>query len=188
MLQRIFSLLITLTLSASIYADNFTGSVFLKHQKFNDLTTNGSLEFSDLTITGKFVSHGSVIGTKLTCNHFSNSGSLQVKDFKASHGIVEGALYGEHIVVLENLKISGECDVSKSKFGTIEINSDTATFEDSEIANIIVKFANKSQKIILKGKTIVAGNIIFESGYGKIYLSSKTKIIGKVKGAELIKQ
>lgn len=176
-----------LLLSHNIYAYQVSGSNNLQHKKFNNLTSKGYLQFSDLHITGNFTSHGSAVGEKLKCNNFVVSGSIKASDLTASFGSVKGAISAHNLNISGDLKLSGEIYITKSILGNVEITSNAATFKDSKIHNIMVKNNNnKEQKITLANKTIISGDVTFESGNGKIYLDNSSKIEGKITGATIV--
>lgn len=77
----------------------------------------------------------------------------------------------------------------KSTFHNITITSDQVTLEDSKIKDIVVeKSDDRKQVLHLKGKTIVEGNITFESGKGTVKQGSEVKIQGEIKGATVEKE
>ncbi len=47
--------------SNNIYAEHVTGASNLDHRKFDNLTSDGYLQFFDLNVEGEFISHGAVI-------------------------------------------------------------------------------------------------------------------------------
>ena len=85
--------------------------------------------------------------------------------------------------------IIGPLTAEKSTFQNLIITADKIILEDSKIKDIVVKKnEDKKQVLDLKGKTIVAGNITFESGKGVVKQGPEVKIQGEIKGATVEKE
>lgn len=123
--------------------------------------------FDSLTITGPFVAKN------VTCSKLEVTGPVDVTDLQISGATT----------------IIGPLRAVKSTFQNITITSDQVTLEDSKTKDIVVeKNEDKKQVLHLKGKTIVEGNITFESGKGTIKQGAEVKIQGEIKGATVEKE
>jgi hypothetical protein len=146
----------------------------MKNITMDNLTVNGSLNFFNLTIKDKLQVNGSAGGKTLICNTIKINGSLN----------------GENITINGEAKINGGLSVLNSSLQDIKISSNNIVLNNSKANNIIINKQsdkNKVQKLLLKGKTIIYGNIIFESNNGEIYLDSAAEINGKITGGNIIK-
>ena len=100
---------------------------------------------------------------------------------------LNGSLKGTKINVYGNTKVGGNLEVCESSFKDIETSSWQCILTNSKAKNIFVKKTkDESQKIYLKGKTIIEGNIIFESGNGEVIFSEDARVEGKVQGASIV--
>ncbi|MBX9786976.1 MAG: hypothetical protein K2Y08_06530 [Alphaproteobacteria bacterium] len=123
--------------------------------------------FDSLIITGPFVAKN------VTCSKLEATGPVDVTALQVSGATT----------------IIGPLKAKKSAFQNLTITSDKVILEDSKTKDIVMKKnKDKKQVIDLKGKTIVEGNIIFESGKGVVEQGSDVKIQGEVKGATVEKK
>ncbi len=149
------------------------GSVVLNNVKFESLRINGSLDFKDLVIEKKISINGSANGNNLKCQEFTINGSLNAN----------------YIDISGKTKISGDLTVSDGNFGDIEISSDEINLTSSKVKNIFVKkIRSRTQILELNKKTIIFGDVIFESGNGEIILNDGSEIHGSIKGAVVVKK
>lgn len=155
------------------------GSAELDDMNFKSLVVDGSLKFSNLIIEEELLVNGSVNGKKLKCKKFKINGSFNGKDIEAKDGSVSGSLEGANINVLGETKIFGSMSVSDGNFGNIEINGKKSDLTNSKARSIFFKKEEaETQKLELNKKTIISGDVTFESGEGKIYLNSGSEIHG----------
>ncbi|WP_010302931.1 hypothetical protein [Candidatus Odyssella thessalonicensis] len=181
------------------------GSSQLKDMTYDTLTVYGALDFTNLIIQQELKVDGSAHGKNLKCQEFKINGSLAVDQLEAHQGLVSGSLTGHNISILKDLsvegslagdritvlgrtKIAGNLSVIGGDFTDIDIEGDASDLTDSRAANIhFKKVITDTQKLYLRGKTIVSGDIVFESGKGEIYLGTDAVIKGQVKGATIKK-
>jgi hypothetical protein len=159
--------------SSFVFANEnvINGSVNLNKVKFESLTINGNLNFKDLVIEKNISINGSANGNNLKCKEININGSLN----------------GKYIDISGKTNISGGLSVSDGNFGDIEIASDEINLTNSKAKNIFVKETrSKTQLLKLKKKTIISGDVIFESGIGEIILTDGSEIHGNIKGAVVV--
>lgn len=168
------------------------GPAKLEKVKFKKLNIHGTLEFNNLEvdgdalITGPIINGyngrfgllkviGSVKGRLINCNFFTIVGSLDVSD----------------LTVKEDIYIVGTAKIDNSYLKNLEVASDEIILNNVEVKDIVIEknnplnhTANKQKQVLyLKGKTIVRGNISFQSRKGVIFIDKNATIIGKVNGA-----
>lgn len=179
------------------------GNAKLEKASYESLTIAGELDFNNLTIEKNLTVSSSANGNSLKCNKFIVNGSFTGKNIQAQNGevngalscneasidndlIVNGSLSGKGIKVSGKTKVDGNLDASKSCFSNIETAAFRVTLKNSKAMNIFVKKTkHESQRIYLEGKTIIEGNITFESGNGKVFISKETKVVGDIQGATI---
>jgi hypothetical protein len=135
-------------------------------------------EFRDVVI------HGPFEGTKISAVNFHVNGPVAIEDFK----------------ITGNVTINGPLKAKVGSFKDINTVNTPVALYDVTVHNIYVKKdstmnkddnANndgyaKNYEIKLAGKTIVYGNITFESGDGIVYIRDKTaQFKGKVIGGKI---
>ena len=182
------------------------GNARLEKLSYDSLTIAGALDFNNLTIEKTLTVEGSANGNSLKCNKFIVNSSFTGKNIQAQNGEVNGTLVCDTVTIDEDLtvngslsgkkikvsgktKVDGNLDASKSSFSDIEVATTyRITLTSSKAKNIFVKKSKyESQRIYLEGRTIIEGNIIFESGNGKVLVSRKAKIMGEVQGASVVR-
>lgn len=169
--------------------NTINGNARLYDITFESLRINGSLKFRNLSVKEKLYVNGSAVGKKLKCKRLKINGSFNGINIEATEGSVNGSLKGSNITIPEKVKISGKMLATNSNFGDIEIKGNEIKLTNSKTKNILVKKTGITpQKLELKKKSIVSGNVVFEAGNGQIYLSGGSKIQGIVKGATIVKK
>lgn len=179
---------------------NINGPSTLHAIKADTLTVNGSLNFIQLSVKGKTeisgpcsgvdgefadaVIHGPFEGTKINSESLHVDGPTALEDFK-----IKG-----------NVKINGPLKAKVGSFKNIDSVQTPVALYDVKVNNINVpkdsrmnKDDNadndgyaKNNEIKLAGKTIVSGDITFESGNGIVFIRDKTaQFKGKVIGGKI---
>jgi hypothetical protein len=201
---------ILILLNSMLNAQVVTGNAKLEKASHESLTVAGSLEFDKLTIEQTLSVSGSAKGNSLKCNVLNVNGSFKGENIQAKNGevngkmsckeltigedlIVKGRLSGQKIKVSGKTSVDGNIVASESSFGDIELgttgNKDTyeIVLLDSKAKNILFKQTkSESQRIYLEGKTIIEGDITFESNNGKVIFSMEAKVKGKIHGATIV--
>lgn len=148
------------------------GNAEFKNSKFQSLTVNGKLNFKDLTVSGLVKINGTANGKNIECDRLIVYGNLEGYKIKVN---------GESILV-------GYFNVYDSVFKELNVHSGKISLTNTSTNNIVIKtLKNKiKQQLILKGQTIVNGDVIFESGSGEVLLDSQAKITGQIIGSKVI--
>jgi len=179
---------------------NINGPSTLHAIKADSLAVKGPLDFIKLKIKGKteisgpcrgedgefgdVVIHGPFEGTKIIAESLHVDGTVALEDFK-----IKG-----------NVSINGPLKAKVGSFQDINTVNTPVALYDVSVNNINVKkdsgkISNdpvnnegygKNNEIKLAGKTIVSGNITFESGDGVVFIRDKTaQFKGKIIGGKI---
>ncbi len=179
---------------------NINGPATLHAIKADSLTVNGPVDFIKLKIKGKtevsgpfsgvdgefadVVIHGPFDGTKISAESLHVNGPVALEDFE-----IKG-----------NVSINGPLKAKVGSFKDINTVNTPVALYDVSVNNIHVKkdsgkISNdpvnnegygKNNEIKLAGKTIVSGNITFESGDGVVFIRDKTaQFKGKIIGGKI---
>ena len=167
----------------------FVGPTTLKEIKAESLSVIGPLEFHDLKVAketkitgpvlesdkgifGPLTVIGPVSAKEIQCAQLDVTGPVTLTDFKVS---------GATIII-------GPLTATQGTFQDLTLSADLLPIilQDVETKNILIKMNKiheQVQTLRLKGKTIVKGDITFESGEGIIEKDKGAQIHGKVIGA-----
>lgn len=136
---------------------NIFGGANIQDSKLNDkITIKGNLEFNSstaekpLTIYGNLISKNSTFKDKIIVNIKENFAFINNSFFKFIFSFFPAP------------------------------TSYKLTFEDSYIKDIEINNNNCEVEVILQGKTIVNGDIIFKNGTGKVHVYDEAKVLGKI--------
>lgn len=190
-------------LSNTIVTENtkIVGSLAAKNSNLNQLNVTGPFSFNNVTVTGKTFVTGPVSNDgKGMFQDVHVSGNFNIDNVECSNLKVTGRVDAAQLTVRGNTNITGAAIVKNSSLQDLTITTEESTFKDSTIKNITVGANNagaswfgstseqKEQTLILDGSTVVAGNITFEAGNGKVIIkNAQVKINGTVQGAVIVK-
>lgn len=183
-----------------VEAETFTGSTSLKSKTYEQLTlygpsdlqdikatslsVEGPLTFQKLEISGKASVNGPVKGDEGKFDQLVIRGPFEAKNIKGRTLDTWGPVSLTDANITGNVKITGPLKAKRSQFKDIAV-AGSSSLEDVSVDNITF---NKDKTLTLSGKTIVSGNITFESGNGEVIVKGDNVIIkGQIKGGELKK-
>lgn len=149
------------------------GSVTCGKGTINNLSANGMVSVNGTTIDGPTIING-----MLTADD---------ANFRSLH--INGSVSLIQCTVSTEADIKGTLNASSSKFeSTLDIYSSSIRLINSKINNHLQVHHtdNQKQEIFLDNNSEVVGNIIFDDGNGKVYVSGGSSIGGKVIGGEVI--
>lgn len=166
------------------------GEADLTNIKTNSITIGGSLVFnhvdaSDVNIAGS-VKEGS---SYLICKDLNVGGSIIAKNIKCANINVFGAAKLENIDVSDNISIAGRLELKKAKLKNLDAATSEIYLEDvtaNDITIDTIPLSSDTQKLYLKGSSIISGSIKFESGKGIVIIGDKVTT-GKITGGILKK-
>jgi hypothetical protein len=167
-----------------------SGSMDAENSEFKTFIVNGSLDFADIKVIEILTVIGSAKGKGLESKRLVVSGSCIGENIIVTgDAIVEGGLEVINSKMQAHTTIVGELKARRSKFHDLEVDSNEIILSDSTTHNITINESSEydTQKIILKGKTIISGDIIFKSGRGQVVKDKDAVIKGKIEGGMLHK-
>ena len=191
-----------------LYADasSFSGSANLQEQTFKDLEVKGSLKFNNIKVENEINIAGSVKGRNISGNLLNVSGTANINEFDLNDAnisgtcylkngkitndlIVNGSLHLNNSHVKNNSIVSGNIKSSYVTFGNLTATSSQITLDHCIVeGNIhiktskLAKWLNKHTKLVLKGHTIIHGDIIFDHKNGEIIKDDNIIIHGQING------
>jgi hypothetical protein len=168
---------------------DFTGPTTLTDVKADSLSVTGPLAFHNLEVKN----HTEITGPtsrseKGTFNSLEITGPFRATDVTCNTLEARGPIGVTKLTVKQDATITGPLDARESHFQNITIQAQDIMLRDTIVeGDILVQHVkNKKQILRLKGRTIVKGNVTFESGFGKIELSSGSEIQGTTKNATVV--
>jgi hypothetical protein len=164
------------------------GPAYLRLIKAKTLEINGPLEFRSLDVADKAILRGAVKGEKGKFGQLDVTGTLDIDHVICGEMHVLGAVKAIYLEVKAQALIEGALDAEHCHFKDVTIKSDQILFNDVTVDNVFVKGNQPHQLLILKGATVVEGDITFDSGSGIVQVDDpEVKIQGKIKNGTLKK-
>jgi hypothetical protein len=165
-----------MTVSQGGFALKGSGENSYKNMTIPSIKYEGILKLSNMIISGPVSVNGEL---KVLSSHMH---SLKVDgDAKMEKSTVSGN------TVIDGLLKAISCCFQ----GLLSIRSSYVVLEHSDLQSITVKQNSsrhdREQQLLLKGTTIVHGDIRFETGQGKVFLSNEARVYGQIFGAEVIR-
>lgn len=164
------------------------GGLEVEHSSFKSLIVHGGLEFEDLIVSGDLKIHGGAEGNNLKAMNMKVHGGIDAtKVFIEKNTSIHGKSKLYHSVFQGEFESYGKMQAKDSKFQEIFTSARKVILDDCIIENNIIfdiTHNNAPQEIILKGKTVVKGNIEFVSGKGIVNMGRSVKVLGSVKGGK----
>jgi hypothetical protein len=158
-----------------------------KNQVASGNLTYGQEIFDTLEISGTVALNGTMVLQRLQVN-----GSVAATNSQIGELQVDGQAALSHCIVKDQCTVSGSLKGSFSTFEkALTLTSDNSSFDTCTLVSIQVLKSkdNVMQTIELKGKTMLAGMISFESGNGQVIASKECPIKeAQVTGGKLIKR
>ena len=168
-----------------------TGPAKLSNVNLNSAKVTGTLDFKKLSIAEEANIIGPVNGSLGKFKKLDVIGPVELQKSEIDSLNVVGPINLKNVNIIKDANIVGSLEAKKSIFHDIIITAETIKLSETNAGNITIKI--NSQILYLKGKqileinnkTIISGNITFESKMGKIIISKDSRINGKVIGAEI---
>lgn len=176
------------TTSSDTNALTFYGPANIKNTiKNQSLKVMGPLVLDNTDINGQIEVYGPFLGNNVNTLSLTVQGPADIQNLKVGEITINGPLSIKGSVVSGSATINGPIRSSNTVFRKdVSVAARSLTFKNSEIQNLTIRPSNpmikKEQILYLKGKTIIHGNITFESGNGKIISSENVVIKGMIKG------
>ncbi|WP_131794004.1 hypothetical protein [Fluoribacter gormanii] len=149
------------------------GSITCGKGTIKSLTGNGMVSVSGTTIEGPTVINGMLTADDASFSSLNVNGSASLMQ----------------CTVNSVAEIKGSLKASSAKFeSSLDIYSSSTRFINSKTNNNlhIHHIDNPKQEVYLENNSEVGGDIVFDDGHGKVYVSGGSKIGGSVIGGEII--
>ncbi|TAK75385.1 MAG: hypothetical protein EPO11_05565 [Gammaproteobacteria bacterium] len=204
-MKTLWMILLSLLSVSAAYAGDYFGSTHLvgsdieqatiygpaelEHVKADTLNVNGPLKFKDLEVTNETGIVGPVKDSeKGKLNDVKVMGPFEAKDVICHNLSVVGPATVTSLLAKGNTEIMGPLKADKSHFQKLTVTADETELKNSEVGDILIKTTSNKEQTLYLDKTIVKGNITFESGRGVIIEKGKAEIKGKVTGGTIKKK
>lgn len=148
------------------------------------MVSHGMTQLEDVDIAYALTCHGRLVLHDCTIHTLITVGNCELYNTSITHATEITTQY----MVVENSTIkngitfhipSGNSNMSIRNW-LCSFNFVKSVFSDACVA--------KKEELILKGKTIIHGDIVFESGNGKVIADASVVLKGKIIGGELIQR
>ncbi len=149
------------------------GSVTCGKGRVKSLIGNGTVTLNGTTIEGPSIINGMLTADDASFSSLNVNGSASLMQCTINLGA----------------DIKGSLKASSAKFeSSLDIYSNSSRFINSKISNNlhIHHTDHSKQEVFLENNSEVGGDVIFDDGIGKVYVSGGSKVNGKVIGGELI--
>jgi hypothetical protein len=155
------------------------------------VTVYGPASFKDVTVNASTHVMGPMVAEKSFFQTIHVDGPLSLKMCEIKNGLVNGPVEMTSCKVNEMIEINGSLFSSTSEFnGDISIATNELTLQgQTKAKNIFIRATqeDKEQKVYLKDRALVEGDIAFEAGKGKVFVSEGAKVAGQISGGTLVK-
>ncbi len=165
-----------------------TGPANLNVVKADRIAITGPLKFKNIQVEGRTQVTGSTKGEDGNFSELNIVGPAEIKGSQAEILVVIGSLKIQDSMITGETKVTGEFVAENSKFEDITITANTIYLDKTTAKSIFVKkdklAEKKTQKLVLTNKSLVRGDVTFESGYGQIEIKEDSKVEGKIIGVQ----
>ncbi len=190
---------------SGLHADVFNGPTSLTDKSFDTLTINGRAElrnvkaktlvvygpltFNNLEISEKATITGPTIGRHAELHNITVIGPFNVKDVEMNSLDVSGPVSLREFTINGSTVVRGPLFAHDGFFQDLMVDSkeggEVVEFSDVTVKkDLTICKGSKAETLTLKGDTDVVGNIIFESGEGKIVKEGDGIEVGEIIGAK----
>ncbi len=165
----------------------FTGPTYLSNVTADSLVVTGPFEFHNLTVTNDATIQGPIANSEEgNFGRLEVTGPLMATNIHCKVLAVIGPAHVSKIQVRDNTSILGPLVAKESTFQDLSGLGDRIVLENVEVRNIFIQKNSKKdepQILDLLDKTLVKGNISFESGKGIVNRAPFARVTGKIRGA-----
>lgn len=127
--------------------------------------------------------------TEVTNSIRGTIGAISIEDSKINHveGTI-GAFRAYNSTFLDKIEgIIGVILLEKSTVKELAARNPTTILDESKVEKITLSSTEKKLKIILKNKSIVSGDIVFDENFGDVCIDPLSELKGKVINGQVIK-
>ncbi|MBS0185693.1 MAG: hypothetical protein JSS34_05060 [Proteobacteria bacterium] len=185
------------------HTGTITGPVEGTDGIFENLVVTGPLGFENLTVQKEAVITGPVTGSKGYFADLTVSGPFKVSEILCQNLTVSGPIDATKLAVRDKTTATGNMTANNSDFGDMTITANKILFNETTARDLLIKknssiessflawFGDNSdekpQELRLTNKSVIEGDVTFESGKGKIYVEEGSQIKGKIQGGTVQK-
>lgn len=151
------------------------GSQKISKKTMENLYVNGSVELDSSMVTRELFVNGNLLVINSDIWSMKTNGRANLKK----------------TLVREFTNVNGFLEAESTNFeNTVFVSSQSVDLKNCTLTTLIVKpvYEEESQVINLESETHINGDLIVESGKGKIFISDDSKIHGIIKGATVFKK
>lgn len=161
--------------SSSNVCTSFPGFYSCKNGKVESISgLYGNVELQEVEVTKKIKGIiGAIDIRESTVNHMGGT----IGAVRALNSTFLGKIDGIYGVILFEKSVAKELAARNS----------TAVLDNSRIQKITLSSTEKKIKIILKNKSIVSGDIVFDENFGEVCIDQSSELNGKVINGQVIK-
>lgn len=201
--KKNFLLICFLISGLNAEVSTFYGATSLKEIDFSAIDVKGSLSGKKLHIKdsavikgasaikkskiGKLEVHGALHIKKSELNELLVKGSCKMKELTIETTCeIHGAVHAEKLTVKGDTIVCGSCTIEESTLKDLQYSGNDILLKDVELHNLLIKKPSnkKTQKIILKGETIIHGTITLEENRATIDAEESVTITDGIKKGE----
>lgn len=151
------------------------GPANLKLVKAKSLKIDGPLQFHNLSVAGDAVVLGTFKGDKGKFGGLKVTGSFDADHVICENLTVVGPVTVSSLMVRNKAEIEGSLDAKHCEFKNLSVKGETISLDEVLIENLTV---SGNKKLILKGASVISGDIVFESEKGILDIQSPEVHIG----------
>jgi hypothetical protein len=150
--------------------ENFTSSC--------DLVMNGTNVSNYLKVNGNFEASNS------SFKHVDLNGKSTVANSIVTGNFnVNGETRLDKVTVYDNFHAAGQLSIVNSWVKkSFDVRGNYVKIYNSSVKDIIIKKSNTETVVEIHGGTQVKGNIVFDSGVGKVLIDKKSRVHGSIIG------
>lgn len=147
-----------------------------KYYAFHDV----SLVNTD--IAKELVVNGTLTATNSRLNKVSINGKATIANSVVNDDIfINGKLTIDKVVIKKNLIGHGELVANNSQIITIDMEAKSIILNDTTVSSIRAR-EFKNTTIYLRNGSVVTGDIIFDTGRGRVIIDKESKVKGSITG------
>lgn len=188
-----------MTFSSMASITELLGTSHLVNVHYDDLISNGFIDFENLFIDNLLKSNGTLRGKNLKCQTLKTNGQVKIDDVLVENIQANGSFMADTISVSQTAQFNGQAQIKKGTIKNVIFSGKRLSFSESNISRSITmkksnnnytflgfKIENSDPVILeLKERSRVVGDIIFEEE-GEVHLSKDSYLEGKIHNGKVI--
>lgn len=173
------------SLESSLKDKVLYGPSSLSNASYHNLTGNGPLKLTHVTIEHRLEVNGPLTGSKIQTPFLEVNGPVKVLSLNVGKGVIRGVANLKDAHITNELTVYGFLFAQESTFKkSIHVFSSEIRLKDSQVQAIVLEknnsFSNETPRIYLLGTTKIFGDIEFKGKKGIVEAGPDTKVDGKI--------